>query len=92
MRKIKGIPRIRPSPGKAPAERRSIFIRPGYPYLLSIIKMAYQEFEQRIGQLQSPKGEKTSLVLHAIDRTYAPFSVAELQHRCPSVSVDMIRR
>lgn len=61
-------------------------------YILSIVKMAYGEFEQRLGQLQSPKGEKTSLVLQAIDRTYAPFSVAELQHRCPNVSVDMIRR
>jgi hypothetical protein len=66
-----------------------------WPYInciLSIIKMAYHEFEQRLGQLQSPKGEKTSLVLHAIDRTLGPFSVAELQTRCPNVSVDMIRR
>jgi len=61
-------------------------------YMLSIIKMAYREFEQRLGQLQSPKGEKTGLVLQAINRTLAPFSVAELQNRCPSVSVDMIRR
>jgi len=61
-------------------------------YILSIIKMAYREFEQRLGQLQSPKGEKTSLVLHAIDRTLGPFSVAELQNRCPNVSVDMVRR
>jgi hypothetical protein len=53
--------------------------------------MAYREFEQRLGQLQSPKGEKTSLVLQAIDRTFEPFSVAELQNRCPNVSVDMIR-
>jgi Fic family protein len=61
-------------------------------YILSIIKMAYREFEQRLGQLQSPKGEKTSLVLQAIDRTHGPFSVAELQNRCPNVSADMIRR
>jgi hypothetical protein len=61
-------------------------------YILSIIKMAYREFEQRLSQLQSPKGEKTSLVLHAIDRAFGPFSVAELQHRCPNVSVDMVRR
>ncbi|MDY6857043.1 MAG: Fic family protein [Thermodesulfobacteriota bacterium] len=27
-------------------------------YILSLIKMAYREFEQRICQLQSPKGEK----------------------------------
>ncbi|MEW6263441.1 MAG: Fic family protein [Thermodesulfobacteriota bacterium] len=61
-------------------------------YLLFIIKTAYREFEERLGQLQSPKGEKTGLVLHAIDRTLGPFSVAELQNRCPNVSVDMIRR
>jgi len=47
---------------------------------------------QRLGQLQSPKGEKTSLMLQAIDRTFGPFSVAELQNACPNVSVDMIRR
>jgi Fic family protein len=61
-------------------------------YLLSIIKMAYREFEQRLGQLQSPRGEKTSLVLQAIDSALRPFSVAELQNRCPNVSVDMVRR
>ncbi len=61
-------------------------------YILSIIKMAYREFEQRLGQLQSPKGEKTSLILHAIDSALGTFSVAELQNNCPSVSVDMIRR
>jgi Fic family protein len=61
-------------------------------YILSIIKTAYREFEQRLGRLQSPKGEKTSLVLHAIDTILGPFSVAELQNKCPNVSVDMIRR
>ncbi|UCF90574.1 MAG: hypothetical protein JSW39_20090 [Desulfobacterales bacterium] len=61
-------------------------------YVLSIIKMAYREFEQHLGQLQSPKGEKTSLILHAIDSTRGPLSVAELQNRCPNVSVDMVHR
>jgi len=61
-------------------------------YLLSIIKMAYNEFEQRLGRLQSPKGEKTNLILHAIDGSLGPFRVAELQNRCPNVSLDMIRR
>jgi len=61
-------------------------------YILSIIKMAYREFEQRLGRLQSPKGEKTALVLHAIESSLGPFSVAEIQDKCPNVSVDMIRR
>ena len=41
---------------------------------------------------QSPKGEKTSLVLQAIDKALGPFSIAELRNACPNVSVDMIRR
>jgi len=45
-----------------------------------------------LSRFQGPKGEKTSLVLHAIDSALGPFSVAELQNRCPNVSVDMIRR
>ncbi len=61
-------------------------------YTLFIIRAAYREFEQRLGQLQSPKGEKTGLVLQAIDKTLGPFSIAELQNACPNVSVDMIRR
>ena len=61
-------------------------------YTLFIIRAAYREFEQRLGQLQSPRGEKTGLVLQAIDRTSGPFSIAELQNACPNVSVDMIRR
>ncbi len=54
--------------------------------------MAYREFEQRVGQLQSPRGEKTGLVIQAIDKAFGTFSVAELQVSCPSVSADMIRR
>lgn len=61
-------------------------------YVLFIIKTAYMEFESRLGQLQSPRGEKTDLVLRAIDRTRSGFRVAELQNECPNVSVDMIRR
>jgi len=61
-------------------------------YILFIIKTAYMEFEQRIGQLQNPRGEKTNLVLQAIEGSPGIFSVAELQNKCPNVSVDMIRR
>jgi Fic/DOC family len=61
-------------------------------YVFFIIKTAYREFESRLGQLQSPRGEKTDLVLRAIDRTRSGFRVAELQNECPNVSVDMIRR
>ena len=61
-------------------------------YVLSILRTAYQEFGQRLGRIQSPRGEKTSLILHAVDTTFGSFSVAELRNKCPNVSVDMIRR
>ena len=65
-----------------------------WPYLnhiLFVIKTAYGEFEQRLGQLKTPKGEKTSLILRAIDRTAGAFRITELQNECPYVSVDMIQ-
>jgi Fic family protein len=61
-------------------------------YTLFIIKTAYREFEKRLGKIQSPKGEKTRLVLQAIDKFLGPFSIAELRNECPNVSVDLIRR
>ena len=61
-------------------------------YILSIIKMAYREFEERLGRLQSQRGEKTALILQSIDKAPSPFRIADLRDQCPSVSVDMIRR
>lgn len=61
-------------------------------YMLFILKTAYIEFEERLGQLQVPRGEKTAIVRRAIDAARDPFRVAELRDSCPNVSVDMIRR
>lgn len=59
-------------------------------YLLFILKQAYQEFEERIGQIESPRGEKTALIETAI-RQLEMFSVSDIQRACPGVSVDLIR-
>jgi len=61
-------------------------------YILFIIRTAYREFEDRLGRVKSPRGEKTGLVLRAIDMKQDPFSVAGLRKECPNVSVDMIRK
>lgn len=60
-------------------------------YLLFILRTAYKEFEQRVGQMQAPRGEKSAVVAAAIKRIRGDFSVADLQRACPGVSVDMIR-
>ncbi len=61
-------------------------------YLLFIIKKAYDEFEQRAGELGAAKGEKTAAILRAIEQFPGPFAISDIQNACPGVSVDMIRR
>ncbi|MGA9771088.1 MAG: Fic family protein [Blastocatellia bacterium] len=60
-------------------------------YLLFILKIAYREFEERVGHIASPKGAKTEMVINAITKRTNAFSVADIQRQCPSVSVDLIR-
>jgi Fic family protein len=61
-------------------------------YLLFILKSAYKEFEERVGQTASPKGAKTEIVTAAIRRFAGRFRVADIQRECPGVSVDLIRQ
>ncbi len=60
-------------------------------YLLFIIKKAYDEFSERVGELAAPKGEKTAAILQAVERFSGPFAINDLRNACPGVSVDMIR-
>jgi len=64
---------------------------PALNFLLYILVQARKEFEQRVGQLKSPLGEKTALVEEAIARQTGLFSLSDLQGACPGVSVDLIR-
>jgi len=57
-----------------------------------ILTQACKEFEQRVGQLKSPRGEKTALIEAAIARQPGDFSVSDLQNECPGVSVDLVRQ
>ena len=61
-------------------------------YLLYILKIAYQEFENRVGQMKTPRGGKTELVETAIASFEKEFSISDLEKTCPGVSRDMIRR
>jgi Fic family protein len=65
---------------------------PTINFLLFILTQACREFEQRVGQLKAPRGEKTEAVLAAIDRQITAFRVADLQAECPGVGLDLIRQ
>jgi Fic family protein len=61
-------------------------------YLLYILKTAYKEFEERVGQVKSPRGAKTALIETAIKDFSREFSLNDLERECPGVSRDMARR
>ena len=61
-------------------------------YLLYVLKMAYREFEARVGEVKAPRGGKTEVVLEAIARFRGDFTLTQLEQACPGVSRDMVRR
>jgi Fic family protein len=61
-------------------------------FLLFILTQACKEFEQRVGKLKAPRGEKTALIEAAIARQPGDFSFSDLQNECLGVGVDLIRQ
>lgn len=61
-------------------------------YLLYILKQAYKEFEDRLGQIKSPRGAKTQMVEDAIGRFEGEFTLMDVERACPNVSHDLVRR
>jgi hypothetical protein len=60
-------------------------------YLLFIIKSAYKEFENRLGQIKSPRGTKTQMIEAAVGTFRGSFTLSLLEGACPGVSRDMVR-
>jgi hypothetical protein len=61
-------------------------------YALYILRTACREFEKRMEGLKNPRGEKTELVTQAIRQSPEVFRIADIQRKCPGISVDMIRK
>jgi Fic family protein len=61
-------------------------------FVLSIMKTAYRDLVERVGDVSTPRGAKTDLVLAAIARFVGEFTVSQLEQECPGVSRDMVRR
>ena len=61
-------------------------------YILFILKNAYGEFEERVGQVGSPKGAKAEMVLGAIRAQLGEFRLADIERACPGVGREWIRK
>lgn len=64
---------------------------PYLTYVLHLLKSACAEFEERLGAIEVPRGEKTEVVRAAVRRFPGEFRLTDLQRECPGVSVDMLR-
>ena len=61
-------------------------------FMLFILKTAYREFVERVGDTRAPRGSKTELVLSALERLPKEFTLAQLEQACPGVSRELVRR
>jgi Fic family protein len=60
-------------------------------FVLYTLKTAYKEFEERVGQIASPKGAKAEMVLNAIRAQRREFRLADIERACPGVGREWIR-
>jgi len=60
-------------------------------YILFILKTAYREFEERVGQIASPRGAKAEMVLAAVGAQTGAFRLHDIERACPGVGREWIR-
>ena len=64
---------------------------PWFYYFLGTVNAAYREFANRAGEVKSPRGAKTDIVVQTIHDQLGEFSISDIEKACPNVSRDMIR-
>jgi Fic family protein len=65
---------------------------PYIQYVAYMFKIAYKEFEERLGQMGGVRGEKRAMIEETIHKKNDLFSVRDIQNHCPGVSIDTIRK
>ncbi|MGA2076614.1 MAG: DEAD/DEAH box helicase [Terriglobia bacterium] len=60
-------------------------------YILFTLKTAYREFEDRVGQIASPRGAKAEMVLAAVRAQTGAFRLTDIERACPGVGREWIR-
>ena len=66
-------------------------VMPWFTYLLSVWRMAYREFEDRVDRPRPQRGSKTEIVEYALENIISPFGISDVERLCPNVSRDTIR-
>lgn len=66
-------------------------VMPWINYFWIVMIRAYQEFEDRVGNVKSGRGSKTDQIRQAVNRRIGPFAISDVEKECPWISRDMIR-
>lgn len=66
-------------------------IMPWMNYFWGVMIRAYKEFESRVGNLTTGKGNKSEHVKNTVLSMEIPFSISDIERACPAVSRDTIR-
>lgn len=64
---------------------------PWVRYFWGVMLKAYQEFEDRVGNIEEGKGSKSKRVREAVERKVVPFRIEEIKREVPDISKDTIR-
>lgn len=63
---------------------------PWLNYFWGVLQRAYNEFEERVGQIGSGRGSKSQQVRDVVTRKLVSFSISDLERDCPGVSKETI--
>ncbi|MCS3663439.1 Fic family protein [Salinibacter ruber] len=67
-------------------------LHPWTDYFLGTLLAAYEEFEDRVGELRTQRGAKTQRILDAVEELHDGFKTRDVEELCPSVSRSLIRK
>ncbi|MBK6849282.1 MAG: Fic family protein [Proteobacteria bacterium] len=65
---------------------------PWLTYLLSALRIAYRELEERASRARPQRGEKTDLVESVLENLRGTFGIGDVERLAPNVGRDMIRK
>jgi Fic family protein len=66
-------------------------VNPWFNYFWGVLQRAYNEFEERVGQIGTGRGSKSQQVRDAVARKLGSFAISDLGRDCPGVSKETIR-
>lgn len=66
-------------------------VNPWLNYFWGVLQRAYNEFEERVGQIGSGRGSKSQQVRDAVTCKLGSFAISDLERDCPGVSKETMR-